>query len=971
MLRSFFGFLRDAGAVIAAWGLCIAAEHLAVGFGYRRLFVAPWEMGVARTLVTPIALALLLPLALVVALAKPLFSRVGERGLARCLVTSLAVELAVCVALGSSHGRHFSRVQIRAAFVGGVALLTLFNAYVMSGVVARLSHGTRAIVGFVLAALAWCVDAFVLPRLYPAFHAGCFVSLLAAAALAAPWIAQSSVVSVIALVLAAGSCAWAPRAAKKLATVDNLRIVLLEHAPILGRAVKIAAEWAPPPVLAVDDASTSSTQKKSVARSLEWSGDDLVLLSVDALRADHLGAYGYARATSPHIDALAKEGVVFDAAYCPTPHTSYSITSMMTGKYMRPLLSLGLGDDSETWAAALRRYGYKTAAFYPPAVFFIDEDKFAGFEERKLDFEYAKVEFADPALRASQVDAYLQTADASAPLFMWVHFFEPHEPYEMHPEHPFAGGASSDVDAYDSEIAAADEGIGRIVAAVRAKRPRAVIIVTADHGEELGDHGGRYHGTTVYEEQVHVPLIVVAPHVTPHHVTTPVQTIDLLPTVTSALGVPAAPRVRGRDEGAVIASTSDASDKEGGFAFAETDTMTLVAENADRLICRRSVDACALYDVAQDPHENTDIAAPNTEKVHALRALGVATMRETGRFEGKGADLPDALRRGAQGDVSAAEDVTALLEDASADIRLRAAEITFDLHAKTAEAAARREVNSANADPDVAEWCALALVRMGAKPSAKAELALKDARMPFRRAAALAFAEQGDARGAAELAAWWRDEGTKLEYVRALDVLAAIGKIKATDAVPALVATLDDVRLRPFVADALGKIGDARAKAPLLERFKNERYVTTRPHEAAALLGLGMTTDLVDPLTRYAGMDDPMMSAIGFMHDAKGLTAAHGGWTSGSAPTKRATATVSVPPRGKLRLFVMIHGGPSPITGTVGAKAIGAESAREKDVVAFEIGSAGAPKAKVDLESAAGIAAFWIVPEIDPRRPSP
>ncbi|MGH7283695.1 MAG: sulfatase-like hydrolase/transferase [Polyangiaceae bacterium] len=970
MLRSLIAFFRDAGAVIAAWALCIAAEHFAIGFGYRRLFVAPWEMGLARTLVTPIALAALLPLALVMAFAKPLFSRMTESRLARGLVTSLAVELAVLVALGSSHGRHFSRMGIRAAFVGVVALLTLFNAHVMSGVLARASHGVRALAGFLLATLAWCMDAFILPRLYPAFHAGCFVSLLAAAALAAPWIAQSNVASVMGLVLAIASCAWAPHAVKKLATVDNLRIVLLEHAPIMGRAVKLAAQFAPPPAVSADDTAAPSTAKKPAARSLDWTGDDIVLLSVDALRADHLGAYGYARATSPHVDALAAEGVVFDAAYCPTPHTSYSITSMMTGKYMRPLLALGLGDDSETWAAALRRYGYKTAAFYPPAVFFIDEEKFSGFEDRKLDFEYAKVEFADPGLRASQVEAYLQTADPSQPLFLWVHFFEPHEPYEMHPEHPFAGGPSSDVDAYDSEIAAADEGIGRIVAAVRAKRPRAVIIVTADHGEEFGDHGGRYHGTTVYEEQVRVPLVVVAPRIVPHHVATPVQTIDLLPTVISALGAPPAPRIRGRDDGAVIASNS-ATDKDGGFAFAETDTMTLVALNADRLICRRTVDACALFDVSQDPHENMDISPQNAEKVHALRALGVATMRETGRFEGKGADLPDALRRGAQGDVSAAEDVAALLDDARADIRLRAAEITFDLHAKKAEAAARREANSANADPDVAEWCALALMRMGAKPSPKAELALHDARAPLRRAAALAFAEQGDARGAADLAAWWREEGTKLEYVRALDVLAALAKIKATDAVPALVATLDDVRLRPFIADTLGKIGDAKAKAPLLERFKLERFVTTRPREAAALVELGVTTELVDPLTHHAGEGDPMMSAVRFMRDAKELTAAHGAWTAGVTPAKHAAATVSVPAHGKLRLFVMVHGALSPVTGMVGGKAIGDESAREKDVVAFEIGSAGAPKAKVELDSAAGIAAFWIVPEIDPRRPSP
>lgn len=962
-LRYLLGFLRDAGAVLAAWAVLLAAEHLAVGIGYRRLIVASWEMGVARNLVTPIALAALLPLALVVALARPLFEHVGDDKLARTLVALAGSWLALLVALGSSHGRHFAKMEVRAAFVGGVVLLVFIHAYVLAWLLARAGTTLRAALGFAGAVALWSMDAFVLPRLYPAFHAGCFVLMLASGALAAPLFTRSRVVSGLVLALTIASCVWAPRAAKKLATVDNLRIVLTDHAPIMGRAVKLAARFAPPPP--VDDAPVD-VPKSTNARALEWKGNDIVLLSVDALRADHLGVYGYARPTSPHIDALAAEGVVFDAAYCPTPHTSYSVTSMMTGKYMRPLLSLGLGEDSETWAALLRRYGYKTAAFYPPAVFFIDEDKFSGFEDRKLDFEYAKVEFADPGLRAAQVDAYLQTADPSAPLFLWVHFFEPHEPYVMHPEHPFEGDPPSDRDAYDSEIAAADEGIGKIVAAVRAKRPHAVFIVTADHGEELGDHGGRYHGTTVYDEQVRVPLVVAAPGVAPHRVAVPVQTIDLLPTIASALGIPPAPRLRGRDDGQAIAKAP----ADQGFAFAETDTMTLVAEGTDRLVCRRSVDACALYDVAKDPREQADVAAQNAEKVHALKALGIAVERETGRYEGSGADLPDALRRGAQGDASAAEDVAALLDDARADIRLKAAETTFDLHAKSAEPAAKRALAAKDADADVAAWCALALVRMGDKPSPLAEKLTGDARPGFRRAAALAFAEQGDARGAADLAAWWQAEAGKMSYVRALDVLAALGKIKDVQAVPALVASLDDVRLRPFIADALGRIGDPKAKAPLLARLENERYVTTRPHEARALVALGATKELLDPLSRYAGGPDPMPEAIEILRDAKELTAAHGGWSS-AKPEKHVHVALTVQKERRLRLFVLTAGPSDTLSGTFGKHVLSGGATHDGAVQSFELGSDFDPTTTLDLTSTGGLSGAWVVAEIDPKRPTP
>src|SRR5262249_24122874 len=137
-------------------------------------------------------------------------------------------------------------------------------------------------------------------------------------------------------------------------------------------------------------------------------------------------------------------------------------------------------------------------------------------------------------------------------VFLWVHLFEPHEPYEAHPEHPFG---DRDVDRYDAEIAAADEGIDAIIAAVRARRPTAVTIVTADHGEEVSERGGRYHGTTVYEEQVRVPLVVNAPGLfAPHRVRAPVQLIDLLPTVLAGLEIPRPARVRGADLGPLLAA---------------------------------------------------------------------------------------------------------------------------------------------------------------------------------------------------------------------------------------------------------------------------------------------------------------------------------------------------------------------------------------------------------------------------------
>ncbi|HEY2510195.1 MAG TPA: sulfatase-like hydrolase/transferase, partial [Polyangiaceae bacterium] len=424
------------------------------------------------------------------------------------------------------------------------------------------------------------------------------------------------------------------------------------------------------------------------------------------------------------------------------------------------------------------------------------------------------------------------------------HFFEPHEPYVAHPEHPFG---TADVDRYDSEVAAADEGIGTIVNAIRSARPGAIVLATADHGEEFGEHGGRYHGTTVYEEQARVPLIIDGPGVSPGVTASAVQTIDLLPTVLSALGIPRPARLRGRDLGPLLAGKAEAK-SDPGLAFAETDEYTLLARGNDRLVCARRAAACSLFDRARDPLETHDVAAADPLHTRELRRMLTTLASEHGRFEhGEEASWPEALRRGIAGDVEAAADVATLLDDVNAAVRVKAAEVSYDLHAQDVVPAMRRAAaGDAGAEDDpVRRWCSLALVRMGEPANAQALALLRDPDPPWRRAAALAFAERGDGRGAADLAAWWSDSwdehqnATRLPFVRATEILAALAKIRARAAVAPLVRSLADVRLRPFVADALATVGDPSAREPLGRTLASEPQVTTRAREARALLALG------------------------------------------------------------------------------------------------------------------------------------
>lgn len=966
-------FLADVGGVLAMWIVLLAAENVVVGLGWREQFAGTWEMAHARRYLSPLALALGLPAAILVV-------GLGRVAGARDARTAAAVggTFALAVATGVSGGRHFANPALRALFI---VVVGIAGAASTAAFVKRVPHHrpkALAATGAAIGALAWLADAAVLPRLYPAFHAALLV--IALVGWAATYLALRPLRPLVRLWLfvlltSVVAAFFVPSASRALVGDDNLRRVLVEHAPLLGRTVLVAARIAPPPPLEEDASEASTTaalvHPKAAKRALDWSGRDIVVVTIDALRADHVSSYGYERPTTPNIDRLAARGARFEHAYCPTPHTSYSVTSMMTGKYMRPLLAMGAGEDSDTWAGYLRRYGFRTAAFYPPAVFFIDEHRFRRMKEDAFGFEYRKEEFAPPDLRRAQIAEYVTAAPKDKPLFLWVHLFEPHEPYEKHPDHVFGGDES--VDAYDSEVATADAEVGAIIEVVEKRRPGAVFVVSADHGEEFGDHGGRYHGTTVYEEQVRVPLVIVGPGIAPSVVRAPVQTIDLLPTTLAALDVPQPARVRGRDLGAMLAGKQQGEE---GLAFAETDDYTLVARGDERLVCVRKIGSCTLFDVRTDPLEKRPIG-DRPARVQELRRLTAAIERENGKLEPSA--LPEALRRGLQGDRDAAEDVAALFDDARVDIRREAARCAFRLKAPAMEPQLRRAFTK-DEDAEVKKWSGVALARLegsakgGGDGEARAasESLLRDPDVRFRLAAALALAEQGDARGEGELVARWdrafsptATEPGELDEAR--ELLAAMAKAHARTAVPSLVASLADVRLRPYVVETLGELGDPRALPSLLSTFTNERYVDVRPKEARALVRLGAREAMLPPLRRFAGVPEPMFDAVHIAHEAGLLVPREGGWKAPGPPPWQVAVDLDVAGAGPARLLV-IGLGEGSVTGRVDGNPV--TLARHGDVWTAELPALGI-RARVEVSSTSGISALWLVRRADEIPPPP
>ncbi len=784
---------------------------------------------------------------------------------------------------GISGGRHVSTLPAQLGLTCAVAVVAGLGAAVVGRLI-RMFLRERAgqwILGGALTAgcfLAELANQLILVRLYPAFHAGLSFLSVAAAGAALPlfvlgadqalssstkrWGGAASFASGLLLLSAVSVIP----ASKHVRGFDNFRWVIAEHSPTLSWGLDLASFLAPPPPIDPESA-TAPLGSLQRGNGVDFRGRSILLVTVDALRADHVGAYGYQRPTTPHLDRLAGSGVRFERAYAPTPHTSYSVTSLMTGKYMRPLLLQEAGYDSDLWAQLMATYGYRTAGFYPPAVFFIDTERFQTFKKRHLGFEYFKVEFAEGEKRIRQIGDYLERQPAAQPVFVWLHLFGPHEPYEDQPSVDFG---SRDLDRYDEEIVTADRTIGRVVELFRARDPQAVTIVTSDHGEEFGDHGGRYHGTTVYEEQVRVPLVIEGEGLPGARVIEqPVQTIDLLPTVLGGLKIPVPPRLRGRDLSPLLSDEWEEKPQDKGFAFSETEDYTLLAQGHFRLICQRRTGACQLYDLRTDPGQKKDVSGQHPQRLQKMRQKARTLSASHGRLEksglrAEGKGWPAPIVRGLSGAADAAPELARLLEDANTDIRAKSAEVLFGL-ATEAQAPALRLALSREEDPRVRNYLALTLTRLGqGAPLTRELLSQKDRRL--RRLAAVALAHNGDDAGEDVLINWWLAPEHTFEDDKM--VLEALGSIRSEQAVGPLVRRLDDVRLRPLIAKTLARIGDEDAVPFLTKALRKERYQSVRPVLARSILELGGSEELIAPLRHFLGLPDPMPQGLALALEA-------------------------------------------------------------------------------------------------------
>jgi arylsulfatase A-like enzyme/Tfp pilus assembly protein PilF len=353
----------------------------------------------------------------------------------------------------------------------------------------------------------------------------------------------------------------------------------------------------------------------------------LLLITIDTLRADHVGAYGADTGATPVLDSLAASGVRFDQVQTAVPLTGPSHATIMTGQYppshgVRGNVVFSLGTKYPTLATLLKQRGYRTAAFvgaYPVAAAFGFNQGFDTFDE---EFHESSPLDQGAERRANEVaDAALnwlgtQTSD---PFFAWLHFYDPHAPYDPPP--PYRDRYRER--PYDGEIAFADAQIGRVLDALRSSgRDRdTVVMVLADHGEGLGDHDELTHAVLIYQSTMRVPFIVAGPGIPRGRVVpSRVATIDVLPTALGVLGFGADRSYLGRDLGPLMNGRevgSDPSYEESLFGRLNCRWAPLRGWVKDNWKLINGA-APELYDLANDPGELHDLAAVQPEKVRRM-----------------------------------------------------------------------------------------------------------------------------------------------------------------------------------------------------------------------------------------------------------------------------------------------------------------------------------------------------------------
>ena len=356
----------------------------------------------------------------------------------------------------------------------------------------------------------------------------------------------------------------------------------------------------------------------------------LLWIAIDTLRADALGSTG--RGRTPHLDRLADSGLVFERAVSSAPWTLPSFASQFTGTVTSThgcwTFESKLGEDFVTLAELFQESGFATAGVASHVFFDAKHGLTQGFEEfdDELCVSFGRQrwrEVTSPEVAGRAMESLEALAAKGRPWFLFAHFFDPHEPYVVHPGSGVPQTAT-ERQRYAGEVTFTDRHVGRVLDRLEELELRedTVVLLTSDHGEAFGEHPGvRRHGTSLYNEEIHVPLLLRVPGIDPQRIDQMVRTIDVFPTLVELFDLDSPPGLSGQsllelaggDPGTSRDALSEVRLREGRHFE------SLTAGQAKWI---RSLNGGADqgFDLAKDPEERINLAPSSLPQASDLNA---------------------------------------------------------------------------------------------------------------------------------------------------------------------------------------------------------------------------------------------------------------------------------------------------------------------------------------------------------------
>ncbi len=373
-------------------------------------------------------------------------------------------------------------------------------------------------------------------------------------------------------------------------------------------------------------------------------GANVLLVTIDTLRADHVGVYGSEGSLTPNIDSFAKDGLRFERTYAHVPLTLPSHASLLTASYptrngVHDNGTFHLGDASPTLAAALKQQGYRTAAFVGAFVldarfglgrgFDVYDDRMNGSSADLEVVQRTAEQVLKPAYEWISAPSTVapstpapSTQHPGTPWFAWVHLYDPHEPYA--PPEPYRSQYAAE--PYDGEIAYTDAALGMFFGQLRrvAALDHTLVVIASDHGESLGEHGERTHGLFAYDATLRVPLVMWAPpQLRPGVFGELMRLVDVAPTVLDLVGAPPMTGIDGRSVRPFVGGEQPFDHPTSYFEALDANLtrgwapLTGVVRDRLKLI---DLPIPELYDLNGDPAERQNLYAQQRDRARDLES---------------------------------------------------------------------------------------------------------------------------------------------------------------------------------------------------------------------------------------------------------------------------------------------------------------------------------------------------------------